>query len=65
MCLFEYERVRFLDAKEEGNIRMEFRFFRIDSQAETLMTAIKDTPEFKGIITAEYGKDPCDPYNRY
>lgn len=62
VCLYDYECVRYLQPECNSNLRMEFRFSRIDGQAETLMQAIRKTAAFDNIIKARYGRDPSSPY---
>ncbi|KAH6673664.1 hypothetical protein B0J14DRAFT_481681 [Halenospora varia] len=41
-----------------GMTQMEFRFARIDGQAETCLQAIQNHPDLPG-VTVMYGHDPC------
>lgn len=43
----------------KGNRRMEFRFGRVDGQAQTCLLKIKKDPCFEGVVEAKYGLDPC------
>jgi len=65
LCYVECESIRFMemDRPPPGRKSMEFRFVRIDGQAQPLLQAIKKTSEFDGVIKARYGLDPCDTMN--
>jgi hypothetical protein len=54
-----YDRVIKVYCATPGNKAYEFRFARIDGQAETCFLAIRAEPSFQGIITFRYGRDPC------
>lgn len=48
-----------------GRTTMEFRFARVDGQAEACFQAITKDIQFKdGSVKVSYGPDPCDPVNR-
>jgi hypothetical protein len=57
---FVMDRVLKVECATPGNKAYEFRFSRIDGQAETCFMAIKAEPYFAGLITVQYGADPCD-----
>ena len=59
---FQYDRVFEFDNPSKKTKIIEFRFVRIDGQAETCMGAIKKNTVFEGCFRAWYGRDPCEPY---
>jgi len=56
---FVWDRVLEIECATPGNKAFEFRFSRIDGQAETCLLAIRAEPAFAGTITVKYGADPC------
>lgn len=61
-CIFELDGHKIIhESKEEKKRTMEFRFSRIDGQAQTCMQAIQADSSFEGEVWVYYGADPCDP----
>jgi hypothetical protein len=56
---FELDAYRLLPTTVDGLSIMEFRFARIDGQAQTCLQCIKTDPSLQGIIQVRYGTDPC------
>jgi hypothetical protein len=56
---FVMDRILEVECATPGNKAYEFRFSRIDGQAETCFMAIQAEPVFAGIVTVKYGADPC------
>lgn len=57
---FELEHFIVMETHDPTLRRFEFRFVRIDGQAETCMGAIRNNDSFNGVFRAWYGHDPCD-----
>ena len=64
-CLFDYDYVGDLECRFARRKKMEFRFVRIDGQAEPIHDAIWKNKAFRYIFTVGYGRDPCDPSYRH
>ncbi|KAF4631440.1 hypothetical protein G7Y89_g6686 [Cudoniella acicularis] len=60
-CLFSLETVLAFPGPILGTVKMEFRFARVDGQAQCCLQAILADPSLKGVVKVYYGKDPCDP----
>lgn len=43
----------------DGARMMEFRFSRVEAQAQTILIAILNDRQFDGTVIARYGDDPC------
>ncbi|KAB8290019.1 hypothetical protein EYC80_010345 [Monilinia laxa] len=58
---FNLEYVGYLptDQATNGARMMEFRFSRVEAQAQTILIAILNDHQFDGTVTARYGDDPC------
>ena len=56
---FELETYRLLPTNVDGVRIMEFRFARIDGQAQTCLQCIRTDPSLKGVVQVRYGNDPC------
>jgi hypothetical protein len=50
---------------EDNQDILEFRFARVDGQAESLHQAITREPKFKGVYEVGYARDPCEPKPMY
>jgi hypothetical protein len=57
---FELESYR-LSPSRHGLSQMEFRFARIDGQAQTCLQVIVEDPTLQGVVQVAYGVDPCKP----
>ncbi|RDL33751.1 uncharacterized protein BP5553_08119 [Venustampulla echinocandica] len=62
--VFELEALYDISGQRGGDKMLEFRFARVDGQAEALFCAIMSDPIFAGIVGVRYGPDPCDPESR-
>jgi len=58
---FELECYRLYPSQNTGLRKMEFRFARIDGQAQTCLQAIVYDPTLTGVVHVKYGTDPCKP----
>lgn len=56
---FELEAYRLAPTNVGGVSFMQFRFARIDGQAQTCLQCIRTDPSLFGIVQARYGADPC------
>jgi len=57
--LLNWDRVLYVECDKPGMEAMEFRFSRIDGQAQTCFQAINADRELKGVVTVRYVRDPC------
>jgi hypothetical protein len=57
---FELEAFRELPETDYTKKKMEFRFARVDGQAEAIFQAITKNPRMER-VDVKYGPDPCDP----
>ncbi|RDL33750.1 uncharacterized protein BP5553_08118 [Venustampulla echinocandica] len=62
-CEFDWDRVLPLHCPHQGRRILEFRFMRIDGQAQMCLKALQRDPAHK-YVSAEYGADPCNPESR-
>ncbi|KAF8863123.1 hypothetical protein BDZ45DRAFT_584314 [Acephala macrosclerotiorum] len=60
VCVFQWDRVVELACPRPGRKCLEFRFARINGQAQTCLQEIQQQEEFAGLVDAGYGFDPCD-----
>jgi hypothetical protein len=61
-CVFEIDGYKtILESERESRRTMEFRFARIDGQAQTCMQAILSDPKLAEDVHVYYAHDPCDP----
>jgi hypothetical protein len=58
-CVYQLEFAGEFSSNVEGRKVTEFRFARIDGQAQTCYDAIKTDPQFKNILRLRYAYDPC------
>lgn len=58
---FELECYRLYPSRSAGLRKMEFRFARIDGQAQTCLQTIVHDPTLTGVVYVKYGIDPCEP----
>ncbi|KAF4631444.1 hypothetical protein G7Y89_g6690 [Cudoniella acicularis] len=63
--IFQLEGFRELPGPREGKKILEFRFARIDGQAEAMFTAVMNDQELARDIEIRYGADPCDPHSGF
>jgi hypothetical protein len=56
---FELDAYRLIPTNVQGFTILEFRFARIDGQAQTCLQCIRTDPSLAGVIVARYGTDPC------
>jgi hypothetical protein len=56
---FELECYSLSPSSVNGRSKMEFRFARIDGQAQTCLQCIRLDPTLAGIMHVRYGPDPC------
>ena len=57
-CRFQIDRWSYLPCPVPGKIRMEFRFVRVDGQAQSCRQMIERELDYLG-VTVWYGFDPC------
>lgn len=62
---FQLEGFRELPSPREGIKVLEFRFSRIDGQAEAIHTAITKDSDLDAGIEIRYGPDLCDPHSGF
>ncbi|KAE8447765.1 hypothetical protein EG329_010159 [Mollisiaceae sp. DMI_Dod_QoI] len=60
VCIFQWDRVLERTYPRSGRKCLEFRFARINGQAQTCLQEIQQQEEFVGPVGAMYGFDPCD-----
>ncbi|KAE9363658.1 hypothetical protein N431DRAFT_448239 [Stipitochalara longipes BDJ] len=51
------------DYPTDGKTEIEFRFARIDGQAQTCLQCIRSDPTLAGIVEAKYAADPCGAWS--
>ncbi|KAF7867052.1 uncharacterized protein EAF02_009838 [Botrytis sinoallii] len=58
---YQIDHVSYLpfDPKNKVTRAMEFRFARIEAQAQSILIAIIHDPQFEGKVFCKYGPDPC------
>lgn len=56
---FELEAYRSYPSSHHGLTIMEFRFARIDGQAQTCLQCIRSDPNLTGVVQVRYAADPC------
>lgn len=60
VSIFQWDRVLEHGSLKPGYKCLEFRFARVNGQAQTCIQQIQNQEEFEGLVTAWYGFDPCD-----
>jgi hypothetical protein len=58
--VYDLDRWLFLPCKMEGRAEMEIRFARVDGQAQTCIQKIYKDVSMDDIVSARYGRDPCE-----
>ncbi|CAG8960916.1 hypothetical protein HYFRA_00002454 [Hymenoscyphus fraxineus] len=58
LCVFEYDEVVFPECHMQGQSIIEFRFMRIDAQAQMIQKEIVDNPQLQR-FNAYFSPDPC------
>ncbi len=56
---FELDTYRLIPTNVHGVTILEFRFARIDGQAQTCLQCIRTDPSLAGVVQVRYGTDPC------
>ena len=56
---FELDAYRLIPTNVHSVTILEFRFARIDGQAQTCLQCIRTDPSLAGVVQARYGTDPC------
>lgn len=56
---FELEAYRLNTTNVHGIAILQFRFARIDGQAQTCLQCIRTDPSLAGVVQVRYGTDPC------
>jgi hypothetical protein len=56
---FDLEAYRSISTSQSGLTIMEFRFARVDGQAQTCLQCIRSDPSLIGLVQVKYGTDPC------
>ncbi|KUJ16778.1 uncharacterized protein LY89DRAFT_548638, partial [Mollisia scopiformis] len=59
VSVFQWDRVLEHPPVRPGRKCLEFRFARINGQAQTCLQQIQRQEEFVGLVGAWYGLDPC------
>lgn len=56
---FELEAYHLLPTNVDDVSVLQFRFARVDGQAQTCLQCIRTDPSLQGVVQVRYGQDPC------
>ncbi|KAE8447764.1 hypothetical protein EG329_010158 [Mollisiaceae sp. DMI_Dod_QoI] len=58
-CVYQMDRWLYIPCNSPGRLRMEFRFSRIDGQAQTCRQSLERDRNMRDVLW-KYGSDPCE-----